>query len=104
MSDALQEVIDTLSELKRLHQLNFELLEQLNIVCQWIIDAHLCIPNEEKMRSLLGKSLILLNEIQADEPKTIQYTTDSRRKVTAFKTDEDVPVPWSVLEMECRNL
>lgn len=97
MSDSLQEVIDTLSELKRLHQLNFELLEQLNVTCQWMIDTHLCIPNEEKMRSLIGKSLILLNEIRADEPKILQYQKLADEKKHLYRTDEEVPVPLSAL-------
>ena len=93
MSDAIQEVVDTLNELKRLHQLNFELLEQLNITCQWMIDAHVCIPNEEKIRSLLGKSLTLLSEINADTPKLLQYQKLTDEKKQHPETDGEVPVP-----------
>ena len=96
MSDSLQEVIDTLSELKRLHQLNFELLEQLNITCQWMIDAHVCIPNEEKMCSLLGKSLTLLSEIHADTPKVLQYQKLTDEKKQHIETDEDETEPLCV--------
>jgi hypothetical protein len=94
LSNAIQETIDALSELKRLHQLNFELLEQLNVACQWIIDSHLCIPNEEKMRSLIGKSLILLNEIQADEPKVLQYQKLADEKKQPFTTADKETEPF----------
>jgi hypothetical protein len=96
LSDAIQEVVDTLNELKRLHQLNFELMEQLNIVCQWILDNHISIPNEGKMRSLLGKSLTLLNEICTDAPNVLilrcQKLADEKKHPNG--TDEDVPVPY----------
>lgn len=69
MSDAIQEAIDTLTELKRLHQLNFELIEELNTASQWILDNNINVPNKERIRSLLGKSLALLKEIQS-EPTT----------------------------------
>ena len=90
MSDLLQEAIDTLTELKRMNQLNFELIEQLNITCQWIVDNDIKIPNNDALRSLVGKSLALIAEIQADEPKILQYKTlsddsyhepNNRRKV-----------------------
>ena len=97
MSDLMQEAIDTLTELKRMHQLNFELIEQLNIICQWIVDNNIKVPNEDALRSLVGKSLSLITEIQVDEPKILTYNI-SRRKVTDFReydgTDEEVPVPF----------
>lgn len=95
MSDAIQEVIDTLNELKRLHQLNFELLEQLNVVCQGILDDHICVPNEEKMRSLLGKSLMLLNEIRTDAPAVLllQYKKLTDEKKQHFTADEEETAP-----------
>lgn len=96
MSNVIQEVIDTLNELKRLHQLNFELLEQLNVVCKWILDNHICVPNEEKMRSLLGKSLTLLNEIRTDAPAVLllQYKKLADEKKQPFRTDEEGTVPY----------
>ena len=79
-----------------MHQLNYELLEELNATAQWILDNKIDTPNQNQLRSLLGKSLILITEIQADEPKTLQYSI-SRRKVTDYRkengTDEEVPVP-----------
>ena len=96
MSDALQQTINTLTQLKRMHQLTYELLEELNVTSQWILDNKINIPNENQLRSLLGKSLTLLTEIQADEPIILQYNIN-RRKVTDFrednKTDEEVTEP-----------
>jgi hypothetical protein len=94
LSDAIQETINVLSELKRLHQLNFELLEQLNVTCQWILDNHIAVPNEEKMRSLLGKSLTLLSEIHTDVPDVLilRKLTDERKHPN--ETDEEGTVPY----------
>ena len=90
----LSETIETLQELKRMHQLNIELLEQLAVACSFLSKNHVEIPNGETFVSLLEKAMTLLDEIQADEPKIMQYTMSNRRKVTAFKTDEDVPEPF----------
>jgi hypothetical protein len=73
LSDIIQATIETLTELKRMYQLNYELLEQLNVACQWILDNQIHISNEEQIRSLLSKAVILLNELRADEPRIIQY-------------------------------
>lgn len=93
LSDSIQEIIDTLIELKRMHQLNFELLEQLNVTCQWIIANNFPIPDKEHMSSLLNKSFTLLNEIQASTPKTLQYQKLTDEKKQHFRTDEEEPVP-----------
>lgn len=37
LPDFLTQTIDALSELKRMHQLNFELLEQLNVTCEYFV-------------------------------------------------------------------
>ena len=96
LPDAIQDAIDTFSEIKRMHQLNFELIEQLNVTCQWIVDSNISIPNKEHLQSLLCKTVSLINELRADEPKILQYNI-SRRKVTAHnrkdKTDEDETEP-----------
>lgn len=73
MSDAIQQAIGTLTELKRLHQLNFELIEQLNISCQYIVDNNIKVPNESHLRSLVSKSLALIAELQGKTPKTLIY-------------------------------
>jgi hypothetical protein len=103
LSDAIQKAIDSLTELKRLHQLNFELLEQLNVSCQYIVDNQIIVPNEEQLRSLLKKSLCLLNELQGEQPKTLQYSI-SRRKVTDSYgingTDKEVTEPEFCLFIE----
>lgn len=93
MSNAIQEIIDSLAELKRLHQLNFELFKQLNVVAQWILDNHIPIPNKELLCSLLDKSLTLQSEIQAKTPKTLQYQTLANEKKQGNETEEEGTVP-----------
>ena len=93
MTGYLEAVTKTLNELQRLHELNVELLEQLDVACTWLIDNRVQVPNESVFYSLLSKSKVLLEEMQADEPIILRYTTNSRRKVTLFKTDEEVPEP-----------
>lgn len=75
-----------------MHQLNFELIEQLNIACQFIVDNNVSIPNELLLRSLVGKSLSLIAEMQAKESKTLQYSA-IRRKVTKPQSDGEVTEP-----------
>jgi ABC-type uncharacterized transport system fused permease/ATPase subunit len=77
-----QEVIDTLQELRRLHYLNEELLEQLSVACKWIIENKVQPPNIQTLHSLLSRATSLLAEIEADTPKILQYQKLSRRKVT----------------------
>jgi hypothetical protein len=89
-----QEVIETLQELKRMHQLNYELLEQLSVTCKWMIENNIESSNISSLCSLLTKADSLLAEIKADTPKTLVYQKLSRRKVTPFKTDEEVPEPF----------
>jgi len=92
----LSEVVSTLEELQRLHRLNLELLEQLDVTCTWLFDNHVKMPNDSAFYSLLSKTKAILVEIQADELKTLMYNI-SRRKVTdnhgAGETDDKVPVP-----------
>jgi hypothetical protein len=61
----LTEIIDTLQELKRLHQLNFELLEQLGVACAYFRENNIKLPNEEKILSLLSKAMVLIEEINS---------------------------------------
>ena len=93
----LSEVVSTLEELQRLHRLNLELLEQLDVTCTWLFDNHVKMPNESAFYSLLSKTKAILVEIQADELKTLMYNI-SRRKVTTFdekeETDGDVTEPY----------
>ncbi len=69
------------------------LLEQLNVACGYFITNNITLPNSETLYSLFQKSKALLNEIQADEPKTLQYTSLADEKKHPFRTDEEVPVP-----------
>jgi len=94
--DALTGIIDSLSELKRMYQLNLELLEQLAVTCEWLQKSGIHFPNETAFFSLLNKTTTLLNEIQGSEPKILHFSP-IRRKVTDEKTDEEVPEPGAVL-------
>ena len=93
MNDVLLEIIDTLKELKRMHQLNYELLEQLNIACGFLRKNHISLPNEEKIVILLSKAMSLLAEIQAKTPIMLQYQKIGRRKVTDYRADGEVTEP-----------
>jgi hypothetical protein len=92
-----QEAIETLQELKRMSQLNYELLEQLSVTCKWMIENDIQSPNISRLCSLLSKADSLLAEIKADEPKNLVYQKLSRRMVTdrnwKNRTDEDVTEP-----------
>jgi len=88
LSDVIQQTIDALTEIKRMQQLNFELLEQLNVACQYIVDTKIEIPNEEHLGSLLKKSMALIDELQGNNPVLLQYTV-SRRKVTDYDNRQE---------------
>jgi hypothetical protein len=95
--DSFSEIIDSLTELKRISQLNMELLEQLSVTCDWLRKSGVKLPNQSAFDSLLNKTMALLDEIQADEPKILVYKKlsddgyhepDNRREVnrTLFST------------------
>ena len=88
----LSEIIGTLRELERLHQLNLELLEQLNVICDWLVEHDIPIPNPQSLYSLLSKAKSILNEIENSEPRILHFQA-IRRKVTEEKSDDKVPVP-----------
>jgi hypothetical protein len=69
----LDKVIETFSELKRLHELNTELLDELCVAIDWVFENEPQVPNAKILYSLLNKSRALLSEIQADTPKILQY-------------------------------
>ena len=69
----LSKIIDTLQELERMHQLNLEMLEQLDVVFKCIIENDVQIPNADKFVSLLSKSQSLLKEIYFSSQKIMQY-------------------------------
>jgi hypothetical protein len=74
--DYLTQFSDSISELKRMYQLNVELLEQLAITCDFIKRNKIPVPNEETFNSLLNKTTTLIDEIQADELITLQYSVN----------------------------
>jgi hypothetical protein len=84
-SDIIAETIDTLTELKRMYQLNLELLEQLGVACGWLLDNKIPIPNRDTICSLLVKARMLLDEIYS--PPFLQH-----RK----RTPEDSTEPFNL--------
>jgi hypothetical protein len=93
MSDNVTSIIDTLTELQRMHQLNLELLEQLHVATDWLLSHNIPLPNAETLYSLFQKSKSLLVEIQADSPKTLIYQKLSDDWKHPNKSDDKVPVP-----------
>ena len=91
--DNLTEIIDSLSDLKRMYQLNIELLEQLAITCDWLRNSGVRLPNESAFYSLLTKTTSLLDEIQADSPKTLIYQKISDGRKHLLDSDGEVTVP-----------
>ena len=71
--------------LKRMYQLNLELLEQLNVTCGWLLKNKINVPNKQSLVSLLIKSRTLLEEI---------YTSDEFLQTK--RTDEDFTEPKSI--------
>jgi hypothetical protein len=98
----LSVIIETLQELERIYQLNLEVLEQLNIICGWILKNDVAIPNKDKLDSMFLKTQALLKELYFSSPKTLHYRKLTDEKKQHFRTDEDVPVPlYIVLESAC---
>jgi len=89
-TDTITEIINTLAELKRMQQLNLELLVQLSVSCSWLIEHNVPIPNAGTFSSLLSKAMTLLAELQADTPKIIQYQKLSDEKKHNLKSDGEV--------------
>ena len=99
----LTEISRTLDELERLHQLNFELLEQLNVVCGYLMTCHISVRDKERLASLLTKAMILLAEIQSETPKTLLYRKITDENLQRKRTDEDFTEPdrWMVSDGLC---
>lgn len=89
----LLEAAEILQELKRMHQLNMELLEQLSIACDYLLKSAVAVPNANLFASLLNKAMALLNEIQSDSPNILQYQKVADEKKQHFGTDDKEPVP-----------
>jgi hypothetical protein len=86
-------VIETLQQLERLHQLNLELLEQLNVVFDYLLNNHVPLPNPQLIYSLLTRAKSILAEIQADEPKILMYSKLADEKKQPYRTDEEGTEP-----------
>ena len=75
-----------------MHQLNLELLEQLDVTCGWMLDSNVIVPNKEKLTSLLRKARTLLEEIQT--PTTLNQKSAIRRNFTTRKPDDNFTEPY----------
>jgi hypothetical protein len=92
----LSTIVQSLQELQRMHQLNLELLEQLGIVCEWILANNIPVPNREKFNSLLRKTHALAQELYLSSPKTIQYRKISDESLQGDKSDKEFTEPRSL--------
>ena len=93
LSSIIREIASRLEELDRLYGLNLELLEQLDVTCEWLIDNIPQIPNIDKLRSLLLKVDTLLTEIYSDSPLFLQNSKVSDENLHDNKSDEDFTEP-----------
>jgi len=82
-----------------MHQLNYELLEQLNITCGYLISHYPNLPNDEKVASLLSKSMALFCELKADSPKMVVYQKLSDDWKHREKSNGEVTVPLSIADI-----
>ena len=92
----LSTIIGTLQELERMHQLNLELLEQLDVIFQWILENDVAIPNKDKFDTLLSRMRSILKEIYFSTPKSLIYRKLTDEKKHLNGTDEEVPEPINV--------
>jgi hypothetical protein len=92
----LLEVAEILQELKRMHQLNMELLEQLSIACDYLLKSAVAVPNANLFASLLNKAMALLNEIQSDSPNILQYQKVADEKKHSDEADGKVTAPKNI--------
>jgi hypothetical protein len=94
----IDEAITTFSELKRMHQLNSELLEQLTVTFELIFQNNIPLPNSGTVYSLISKARALLAEIQSSsEVKILQYKKLSDESKHLNKPNGEVPVPaWTI--------
>lgn len=81
-NNVIAEIKSVLDEVERLQQLNYELLEQLNIIFAHINKNKLEIADKEKLAGLLNKAMVLLSEIHSNPPKDYYVQKVSRRKFT----------------------
>lgn len=80
MSSFFREMRENLDQIIRMHKLNLELLEQLDVVCGWLIKNNKQIPNEDIFKSLMSKAKSLLNEIYS--PPTMQHQKQTPEDAT----------------------
>ena len=76
-----------------MHSLNIELLEQLDVVCRWIVESKLPIPNKEKLNSLLLKAQTLLRELYFEKTPTLLHKESPDESLQGDKSDEEFTEP-----------
>ena len=93
MPQSISENSDIHEELLRMHQLNVELLEHLELSLFWIDDFskkhELPIPNREKFSCLIKKASILIEEITKPKMSLTNQKTFIRRNFTSRKSDNN---------------
>mgnify|MGYP001142050026 CR=1 FL=1 len=89
LSDIIREALDNLTQIVSMYQLNLELLEELDAICEWILKNNIEIPNKDKLCSFLRKAKTLLNEIHSSTP-FLQHR---------FKTPKDSTEPIITFEI-----
>lgn len=90
----LSEIAESLQELEWMHQLNMELLEQLNIVFEFVMQNNIVVPNKEKLSSLILRTQALLEELYFSKPKGFSYRKlSTQRFFTGEKPDKDFTEP-----------
>lgn len=83
----LRELID---EANHMHELNLELIQELELACKWILENKIRPPNRKNLVSILNKIDVLLHEIYST-PK-MQYIKEiepTDEFLHRKRTDED---------------
>lgn len=93
-NNSLGDIIHNLQQLKEMHQLKLELLEQLDVTCGYVLDSNISVPNREHLASLLIKTKAILAEISSEKPQILIYRKIADEKKHLKGTDEEVPVPF----------
>jgi hypothetical protein len=78
--DTLAEFLSAISYLKNMYRLNIELLENLAVASEAVCKSQVYFENKDTVASLLNKANSLLEEIQADESKVLQYSVINQKE------------------------
>ena len=85
MPNLLEEANATLSELLKMHKLNQELLETLQVTMIWIRDFaqsnNIAFPNDSTYDSLINKAQILIDELTGEPSfRTDEFLHEGRNR------------------------